>query len=286
METLRLKDATRPQMARAARLHRREQRRRHGQTLVEGPQAVRELLACAPALARDFYATAAALDAHSDIRGLAVQAGVFTHVVAEREFADMSGAGQGLLAVIDVPARWDLRGLLERARLVVGCVELSDPGNLGTLVRVADAAGAEAVLLGPGSAEAMSPKAIRASAGSMFHVPVVEAVGLAEMAEAGHGAGLQVLAADAAGAWSLDGLVACEARREIFGERPDGPRLGERTLWILGNEARGFSGQDLSACDGVVSIPLYGAAESVNVAIAGAVLAYSSAIAQCLSARC
>ena len=283
MTRLRLKDATRPQMARAARLHKREQRRRHGQTLVEGPQAVRELLACAPALARDLYVTDEAIERHEDIRALAAETQVFTHLLATEDFRDLSRDGQGLLAVIDLPEPWDPAEILDGARLALGCVTLSDPGNLGTLVRVADAAGADAVLLGKGSAELFSPKAIRSTAGSVFHVPVLTSMTLASMAEAGHAAGMQVLGADAAASWPLTGLVAQEAERSLHGVRGDGPSLSAPTLWVLGNEAHGFAGEDTSALDSMVSIPIFGAAESLNVSIAGAVLAYASAIAANLS---
>lgn len=279
MADLKLTDASHTQMARAARLHKREQRKRHNQSLVEGPQALRELLACAPALARDLYATREALARHEDIEALAADAQVYTHLVDEHEFAHLTRDGQGLLAVINLPEPWNLTDVLSEAHLALGCVEMSDPGNLGTLIRVADAAGADAVLLGQGSAEVFSPKTIRSTAGSIFHIPVVEGLPLRAMADAGRAAGLQILGADAGAPWPLDSLVAQEAQRALHGVRGTGPSLSAPTLWILGNEAHGFAGEDTSLFDSTVSIPIFGAAESLNVSVAAAVLAYSSVIA-------
>ncbi|MDO4887137.1 MAG: RNA methyltransferase [Actinomycetaceae bacterium] len=280
MASLRLKEASRAQFQRAQRLHRREQRSRHRQMLVEGPQAVRELLACAPHLARDLYVTEAALRTHGDIATLAGQTQVWTHPLDERDMDDLSGDSQGLVAVADMPEALDARQLCSGARLVIATLDISDPGNLGTIVRTADACGADAVLLGKGSAELYSPKVIRSAAGSHFHVPCGYGLTIDEIVGAARGSGMQVLAADGAGQWDLPVLASAASEAALLGTRPAGPDLTRPVLWLFGNEARGFSEYDVTRLAEVVSIPLYGKAESLNVAAAVSVCAYVTAMAQ------
>ena len=276
---LRTKEASRSQLQRAQRLHRREQRSRHGQTLVEGPQAVRELLACAPGLARDLYVTEEAIERHGDVAELASAAGVWTHVLAAQDMRDLSADAQGVVAVISTPEAPGLNSLLGEASLVVATLDIADPGNLGTIVRTADAAGADAVAVGKASAELYSPKVMRSAAGSHFHVPCVAGVEASELAARAREAGLQVLTAEGTGEWELPVLIREAAEARILGAAPSGPDLRRRTLWFVGNEARGFAGCDFDA-DARVAVPLYGKAESLNVSTALAVCAYASAMAQ------
>lgn len=276
---LRTKEASRSQLQRAQRLHRREQRSRHGQTLVEGPQAVRELLACAARLARDLYVTEEAIERHGDVAELASAAGVWTHVLAAQDMRDLSADAQGVVAVISTPEAPDLDSLLREASLIVATLDIADPGNLGTIIRTADAAGADAVVVGKASAELYSPKVMRSAAGSHFHVPCVAGIEASELAARAREAGLQVLTAEGTGEWELPVLVREAAEAKILGAAPSGPDLRRRALWFVGNEARGFAGCDFDA-DARVAIPLYGKAESLNVSTALAVCAYASAMAQ------
>lgn len=276
---LRTKEASRSQLQRAQRLHRREQRSRHGQTLVEGPQAVRELLACAPGLARDLYVTEEAIERHGDVAELASAAGVWTHVLAAQDMRDLSADAQGVVAVISTPEAPGLNSLLGEASLVVATLDIADPGNLGTIIRTADAAGADAVAVGKASAELHSPKVMRSAAGSHFHVPCVAGVKASELAAQAREAGLQVLTAEGTGEWELPVLIREAAEARILGAAPSGPDLRRRTLWFVGNEARGFAGCDFDV-DARVAVPLYGKAESLNVSTALAVCAYASAMAQ------
>lgn len=276
---LRTKEASRSQLQRAQRLHRREQRSRHGQTLVEGPQAVRELLACAPGLARDLYVTEEAIERHGDVAELASAAGVWTHVLAAQDMRDLSADAQGVVAVISTPEAPGLNSLLGEASLVVATLDIADPGNLGTIIRTADAAGADAVAVGKASAELYSPKVMRSAAGSHFHVPCVAGIEASELAAQAREAGLQVLTAEGTGEWELPVLIREAAEARILGAAPSGPDLRRRTLWFVGNEARGFAGCDFDV-DARVAVPLYGKAESLNVSTALAVCAYTSAMAQ------
>lgn len=276
---LRTKEASRSQLQRAQRLHRREQRSRHGQTLVEGPQAVRELLACAPRLTRDLYITDEVVERHGDVAELASAAGVWTHVLAAQDMRDLSADAQGVVAVISTPEAPDLDSLLREASLIVATLDIADPGNLGTIIRTADAAGADAVVVGKASAELYSPKVMRSAAGSHFHVPCVAGIEASELAARAREAGLQVLTAEGTGEWELPVLVREAAEAKILGAAPSGPDLRRRALWFVGNEARGFAGCDFDA-DARVAVPLYGKAESLNVSTALAVCAYASAMAQ------
>ena len=143
--------------------------------------------------------------------------------------------------------------------------QTQDPGNAGTIIRTADAAGADAVVLVRGGVDPTGPKVVRATAGSLFHLPLLAVEGLEAVVEALRSAGLQLLAADGRGRTDLfdaDGLLAAP------------------TAWMLGNEARGLAPGVVSRADTVVSIPLYGRAESLNVASAAALCLYASARAQ------
>lgn len=281
MSELCVKEASREQMRRAARLHTRSQRQRWKQTLVEGPQSVRELLACAPQLVRDLYFTERVLEIHSDIAELAAKTRVWTHRLSDEEFSQLSTDAQGLLAVIDVPEQTSSADALTNARLVIATAQIADPGNLGTIIRVADAAGADAVLIGKGSVELYSPKTIRSTAGSLFHLPVITGLSFEEICNHGRQAGLHVLGADAAGQWSLSNLIGeLQPHETELGDTVTVTplKLSEPTLWVLGNEAHGFADLDTSLLDGTVSIPLFGKAESLNVSMAATILAYASAL--------
>lgn len=255
-------------VARVAGLARRQSRAKHRRFVVEGPQGVREAVRFAPQRVLDVYLTEAAAERHSAIWGEAGEAGLYRHLVSEPVMAAMSSDAQGVLAVVamgEASGSEALAAAVEGATLVAVLTEAQDPGNAGTIIRAADAAGADAVVLVRGSAEATSPKVVRASAGSLFHLPVVSGVALDDVVEALHGAGLSVLAADGRG------------EVDLF---DSGDLLGRPCAWLLGNEARGVAPEALSRADAVVSIPLYGRAESLNVAAAAALCLYASARAQ------
>lgn len=257
------------QIAKVIGLHQRRNRTRYGQALIEGPQSVRELVKFAPGAIRDLYVTEAALAEHPDIDELARNADPYTHIVAPELFAELSDDAQGWLAVINTPPAPDLSELLAREpRLVVCAVETTDPGNLGTIIRTADAAGADAVILGRGSVELYNPKVVRSTAGSIFHLPILSSADVAEAAATARAAGLQILAADGSG------------EAVLMPGNTSAPDLTTPTMWLIGNEARGFAPEHLAVADVVVRIPLWGHAESLNAAVAAGLCVYASAIAQ------
>jgi RNA methyltransferase, TrmH family len=153
-------------------------------------------------------------------------------------------------------------------RLVVLLHEVRDPGNAGAVIRVADAAGADAVVLSAASVDVGNDKVVRASTGSVFHLPVVAGLPTLVAVDDLRAAGLQVLAADL-GPASID-----------LDDAADSGRLDAPTAWLFGNEAHGLPEPVLAAADAVVRVPIHGRAESLNLATAAAVCLYASAGAQ------
>jgi TrmH family RNA methyltransferase len=174
---------------------------------------------------------------------------------------------QGLLAIcrfVDI----SLAGLISRApRLVVVLANVRDPGNAGTVLRTADAAGAQGVIFADASVDPYNGKCVRSSAGSLFHLPIVVGAPVGEAATALRGAGITLLAADGGARRRLDEL-------ELAGG------LALPTAWLFGNEAWGLPAGLLSLADEAVAVPIYGQAESLNLAAAAAVCLYASARAQ------
>jgi len=167
-------------------------------------------------------------------------------------------------ALTDVPV--DV-ALARAPRLAVLLAEVNDPGNAGTVLRTADAAGAGLVAFGGGSVDPYNGKVVRSAVGSHFHVDLVCDVPAEQVIDAARAAGLRVLAATGDGPADLD-------------DEADAGRLAGPTLWVLGNEARGLPPELAARCDERVRIPIHGRAESLNLAAAAAVLLYASARAQ------
>ncbi|WP_367616025.1 TrmH family RNA methyltransferase [Phycicoccus avicenniae] len=165
-----------------------------------------------------------------------------------------------MLAVVDDdPASLD--DVLARGpRLLVLLTHVRDPGNAGTVVRGADAAGADAVLVSAASVDVRSPKVVRSSAGSIFHLPVVTGLDVAASLDRLRSAGVRTLAADGAGTTLL----------------PHADLSGPH-CWVMGNEAWGLPEETRAACDDVVRVPIHGLAESLNLAMAATVCLYTSA---------
>jgi TrmH family RNA methyltransferase len=241
-----------------------------GQLLAEGPQAVREALAV-PGVVQEVFATAAATERHAPLHDTALDAEVAWTVVDEDVLAEVADATtpQGLVAVCSTVVV-GLDALPDTPRLVVVCHDMRDPGNAGAVIRCADAAGADAVVLSADSVDPTNPKAVRASAGSLFHLPVVVERDHAAVLDALRGRGLQVLATD--GEADLDLFAA-----DRVGSGLD---LAAPTAWVMGNEAQGLPAAVREAADHTVAVPILGRAESLNLATAAAVCLYASARAQ------
>ncbi|MGN6333989.1 MAG: TrmH family RNA methyltransferase [Motilibacteraceae bacterium] len=261
-----------PRVAAARRLAKRAFRAQDRKFLAEGPQAVREALAVPPGTkgaALEVFVTAEAAARHADLVHTAEAAGLPVHRASGEVMAAIAQTvtPQGIVAVCSLLDR-DLDDVLAtRPRLVAVLAHVRDPGNAGTVIRSADAAGAEAVVLTDASVDVYNGKCVRATAGSLFHVPVVTGVPLARAVDALRAAGLSVLAADGAGESDLDAVL-------------DAGRLAAPTAWVFGNEAWGLPPEDRELADDVVRVPIHGSAESLNLATAAAVCLYASARAQ------
>ncbi|WP_182114119.1 MULTISPECIES: RNA methyltransferase [unclassified Actinotalea] len=253
----------------------RSARARHGRFLVEGPQAVREAVRFAAADVVDLYLSEAAAQRYGEIVGDAATARLEVRTGTAEVLDAMSPDAQGVLAVLR-PRTAALPDVAAAApRLVAVLSQVRDPGNAGAVIRAADAAGADAVVLTEGSVDVHNPKVVRSTAGSLFHLPVVTGVSLASTVEALRDAGCLVAAADGAGAHDLDALL------DVAGAAPTGaPDLATPTVWVFGNEAWGLDPADRDLADAVVRVPIHGRAESLNLATAATVCLYASARAQ------
>ncbi|GAB3436984.1 TrmH family RNA methyltransferase [Flindersiella endophytica] len=252
----------------ARRLAKRAFRARGRRFLAEGPQAVGEALGL-PGTVREIFATRPALERYTDLADSARAAKIPINLVSGEVFAALAQTvtPQGLVAVCDFLDTSLSSILAASPRLVTVLAQVRDPGNAGTVIRCADAAGAEAVMLTDASVDVYNPKCVRASAGSLFHLPVTVDVQAAAGVDALRSAGLTILAADGAG--TIDLMEAAE--RGLL----SGP-----TAWIFGNEAWGLPAETRALADEVVRVPVYGRAESLNLATAAAVCLYASATAQ------
>jgi len=237
--------------------------------LAEGAQAVREALASSPSVVRELFVTAPAKQRYPELVAAALAAGAVVHQASGRVLAELSETvtPQGLVAVcapIHVPIE---SAVGPRLRLGVLLAAIRDPGNAGTVMRTADAAGADLVAFSDTSVDPYNGKCVRASAGSLFHLPVAIGVGVADAISRLHAEGVQVLAADGAAPRDIDDL-------DRVGE------LAGPTVWVFGNEAWGLPTDLLQSVDHAVRVPIHGRAESLNLAAAAAVCLYASARAQ------
>lgn len=257
-----------PRVRAVAKLAKREARAETGLFLLEGPQAVSEALTFRPELLVDLFATPTALERHSEIAKRAAEADIEVEFVTEQVLDAMADTvtPQGIVAVCrQFPT--SVRDILGgEPKLIAILEEVRDPGNAGTIIRAADAAGADAVILTGRSVDVYNPKVVRATTGSLFHLPVAVGLELEEVVAKSKSSGLQVIAADIKGA-------------DLLAARKAGA-LASPTAWLFGNEARGLSDEHYALADWVITVPIYGHAESMNLATAASVCLYESAFAQ------
>jgi RNA methyltransferase, TrmH family len=255
-----------PRLKAARRLGKRAFRDQERKFLAEGPQAIGEALSYGATIT-DLFVTAAARSKYAALADAIADAGVPINLINDAVMSELAQTvtPQGLLAVcgfVDVTLSEALAG--GGVRLAAVLANVRDPGNAGTVLRTADAAGADLIIFADASVDPYNGKCVRASAGSLFHLPVVAGVRLAEAIGALHGAGLRVVAADGRTGLSLDAPDVQE-------------RLGDPTAWLFGNEAWGLPPELLSLADEAVAVPIYGKAESLNLATAAAICLYVSA---------
>jgi TrmH family RNA methyltransferase len=253
-----------PRVRAVQKLAKRKARQESGLFLVEGPQAVGEALAFTPELVTEVYLTRAARG-KVDFVHAAENAGAHVVDVSESVLAALADTvtPQGVVAVCKSFTRSVAAVAQLNPRLIAVVHEVRDPGNAGTIIRAADAGGADAVIFTGDAVDVYNPKTVRSTAGSLFHMPIATG-SLNEAVAALRRAGLQVLATDLGGEElpALRGL------------------LSAPTAWIFGNEAHGLDAEAVGIADHAVKLPIYGHAESLNLATAASVCLYESAFAQ------
>lgn len=209
------------------------------------------------------------VDRHRELLATASDLGVRIAAAPTRAVDELADTvtPQGVVAVCQMVDIATAEALTGRPRLVVMCDQVRDPGNLGTVIRCADAFGADAVLVSRSSVELYNAKTVRATTGSLFHLPIAIDVDLAEAVTQARQAGLHVFGADAAASCTVNELA-------------QSGELTRPTAWVLGNEAWGLPAEHTSLFDRLVALPRYGQAESLNLSTAAAVFLYASATAQ------
>ncbi|MGL5406210.1 MAG: TrmH family RNA methyltransferase [Propionibacteriaceae bacterium] len=248
------------QLRSARRLKQRKFRLEDQQFLAEGRQAVREALASA---ACALIVSEHLLEDHKDLIDEALRQGIRVFIAFPEDVDSLCDTvtPQGIVAVcdaVDVP----LADAITGAKLVVICAQVRDPGNAGTVIRCADAFGADAVIITSDSVDITNPKCVRATVGSLFHIPIVVGADLAEAVSICKSMGMQVLAADGGG----------ETLTEVD--------LSVPTAWVMGNEAWGLPAEHKALADHIVGVPMWGQAESLNLSTAAAVCLYATGSAQ------
>lgn len=251
-----------------AKLAKKQRRHEAKLFLVEGPQAVREALMYRPELVVDIFLTAAVRDKHPDIVALADDNAVDMSLSTDAVIDQMADtvSPQGIVGVVEFLGVSLEDVFATSPRLIALLHEVQDPGNVGNILRTADAAGVDAVVVTSRSVDVFNPKVVRSTTGSLFHVRLVTGVELGDVIRAAKKAGMQVFATDAGG-------------EDLVSLRASGA-LAKPTMWLFGNEAKGLSVGEQEVGDRVVSVPLYGSAESLSLQTAAAVCLYESAFAQ------
>jgi TrmH family RNA methyltransferase len=258
-------DPVNKQVRRVAGLAKKDARSETGLFLLEGVQGFKEVLDH-PQLVEQLYATEEAIDRHSDLFARAARAGIEVEVVSPASLKSMADTEtpQGVIAVCK-QVSVSLQSVLEKGpKLIAFLANVRDPGNAGTVLRAADAAGADAVVFSSESVDVYNPKVVRSTTGSIFHLDVVTDVSIESAISQFKAAGLAVFAANGGG----DSLPTL------------GAELVKSTVWVFGNEAWGFEPETLKLVDRQVGVPIYGKAESLNLATAASVCLFASAMAQ------
>ncbi|KFI58858.1 TrmH family RNA methyltransferase [Bifidobacterium gallicum] len=288
-----LQSAKTERFKRIMELSNRKRREKANRFIVEGPQAVRELLQWMPSVVLDLYVAVDSTEPDAafinptigQCAGLAMQAGAYVHKATVEVMHHVSGDCQGIFAIADLNQCRELmtgneqadvlddeqldRGTA-RAPLIAAFWQVRDPGNAGTVIRSADAAGCECVVLVGDCVDVFNPKVIRSTTGSLFHLPILT-MDESTFAQWCHERGMTLVAADVYGTKerSPRTLPVVLAQR-TFAQQP--------TCVLFGNEARGLETGMLEQADDIVSIPIYGKAESLNLATSASIMLMSMAM--------
>jgi TrmH family RNA methyltransferase len=261
-----IQDPSQAEIKGVAKLTKKEARSETGLFLLEGPQGLKEALE-RPKLIEKLFATESFEEKYPDLISRARDARVSVNLVSDSVLKELSDTTtpQGVVAVCQQFHVSIDDVISSKPTLVAFLAQIRDPGNAGTVLRAADAAGADAVIFSKGSVDIYNPKVVRSTTGSMFHLPFVIEAEIQSSLEKFKQAGLSVLAADVAGD-SLSTIPSTD--------------LAKPTMWLFGNEAWGLEPEVSALADKLVQVPIFGAAESLNLATAASVCMYASAFAQ------
>ncbi len=261
MKTSRITSPSNPKIKAAIEIQKERNRFRNSVFLLETPHLIEAALAARSRITQVFFTAAFSekKEARNLMGKLAEHRAEFFEVTESllRKLSDADNP-QGIIALtsLDFVRLSDLR--LSGNPLIVICDGLQDPGNLGTVIRTADAAGADAVVLLPGTCDAYMPKTIRATAGSIFNLPLVYST-IEDLREWLEENGIKLI------------ITTADAGVSLFDADLKGP-----SALVFGNEARGISSEIRQAADMAIRIPIQGRAESLNVAAASAVFLYEA----------
>ncbi|KIQ19782.1 TrmH family RNA methyltransferase [Rhodococcus sp. MEB064] len=251
-----------PRVVSAVKLQRGAERKKTGLFLAEGENAVSE--AVSTGVVRELYATERWFDERRGLLEQAAASGIMPQLITERAAKSLSDTvtPPGLIAVCTSIVVSLEEALASRPSLITVAVDVAEPGNAGTVLRVSDAAGAGAVVFAGDSVDPLNGKCVRASAGSVFHLPVARERSVSAVLDAVRATGASVVAT------TVDGELDLDDADEVLA----GP-----TAWLFGNEAHGLDREVSAAADHRIRIPIHGRAESLNLATAAAVCLYTSA---------
>lgn len=261
-----IQDPSQAEIKGVAKLTKKEARSETGLFLLEGPQGLKEALD-RPKLIEKLFATESFEEKYPELISRARDSRVSVNLVSESVLKELSDTTtpQGVVAVCQQFHVSIEDVLASKPTLVAFLAQIRDPGNAGTVLRAADAAGADAVVFSRGSVDIYNPKVVRSTTGSMFHLPFVIEADISSSLQKFKDGGLFVLAADVSGD-SLSTISLSD--------------LAKPTMWLFGNEAWGLEPEVSVLADKLVQVPIFGAAESLNLATAASVCMYASAFAQ------
>lgn len=248
-----------PRVVNAAKLHRAANRRKADRFIIEGENAVDA--AVSTGAATDVFVTEKAAERFAHIVTTCSYMDVYVHPITDKAAKHLSdtATSTGLFAVCR-PVLWTAGKILAgKPKLVSVPVLTSEPGNAGTLIRTSDAMGADGVIFAGETVDPLGCKVARASAGSLFHIPVARDSNIKDVLGKLRASGMQVLATAADGEVDLADAD-----------------LSQPTAWLFGNEAHGL-GDLKDEADMRVRIPILGRAESLNLATAASICLYESA---------
>ena len=259
-----IESTSNPIIKKALSLHMRKNRKKHQQFLLEGMRGIQDMLSEASQIDIILYEKRiASLPGGESLILKWKEAGIKSAQVSENIMKKIAETQtpQGVLAIVDLPG-YDFNEIIRDSHYVLLLDEIQDPGNMGTLIRSAEAAGFDAVIMTPGCTDPFSTKCIRAATGAVLHIPVFELKSTEEAWEKLRQNQYRILGA------------ALEDGKAYTMETYEPP-----LVLIIGNEARGINSTLQAQMDGAITIPMKGKTQSLNAAIAGSVLMFHVAAA-------